>query len=204
MIENTSKSTDAHLAAVTLGLARAGINNGVVEAMESAGQQQILESTDLPTQVSGGDGSDAEFLRLGFTFGEPHKHDPLFRPATLPQGWKKVALDHAMGSAIVDELGRERVSVFYKAAYYDRRADMHLNTVFGYLMQLEYEKASPVLDDSWATPAAVAEAAKGLISRANESIALYEKRTDEYSVKRVVESRETIAWAEALIAQVTS
>lgn len=195
MIENTSqRPNELHVLGVMGGI------TGYVEGMESAGQRQLVESTDLPTHGS----DDPEFERLGFTFGEPHKHDPLFRPATLPQGWKKVALDHAMGSAIVDELGRERVSVFYKAAYYDRRADMHLNTVFGYLMQLEYEKASPVLDDSWATPAAVAEAAKGLISRANESIALYEKRTDEYSVKRVVESRETIAWAEALIAQVTS
>lgn len=195
MIENTSqRPTEFHL------LGAMDDHTGYVEGMESAGQRQLVESTDLPTQGS----SDPEFLRLGFTFGEPHKHDPLFRPATLPEGWKKVAKDHAMGSAIIDELGRERVDVFYKAAYYDRRADMHLNTVYGYVMHLEYEKGTPVLDNSWATPAAVAEAAQGLISRANESIALYEKRTDDYSTKRVAEARETIAWAEALIAQVTS
>jgi hypothetical protein len=195
MIENTSqRPNELHLLGALDGI------TGYVEGMESAGQRQLVESTDLPTQGS----DDPEFLELGFTFGEPHKHDPLFRPATLPEGWKKVALDHAMGSAIVDELGRQRVSVFYKAAYYDRRADMHLTTVYGYVMRLEYEKGAPVLDESWATPEAVAEAAKGLISRANESIALYEKSTDAYATKRVAESRETIAWAEALIARVTS
>jgi hypothetical protein len=200
MIENTSqRPNELHLLGALAGI------TGYVEGMESAGQRQLVESTDLPTQGS----EDPEFQELGFTFGEPYKHDPLFRPATLPEGWKKVALDHAMGSAIVDELGRQRVSVFYKAAYYDRRADMHLTTVYGYLMQLEYEKGSPVLDDSWATPEAVAEAARGMIGREQETVELYRRpkvaaQDPKYAAERLRQCAETIVWAEALIAQVTS
>lgn len=195
MIEDTSKrDNEIHY----LGFTALGAD-GYIGGMERTGQQSLVVSADLPTKSPN---ADEEFEALGFTLGEPHKHDPLFRPATLPAGWRKQAKEHAMGSAVVDELGRERVSVFYKAAFYDRRADMHLNTVYGYVMHLEYEKGTPVLDDSWATPEAVAEAARGMIGNAQESIDLYEKRTDEYSVQRVAECRETIAWAEALIARV--
>lgn len=196
MIENTSNRDPLlhHLGSMSDG------TSDYVEGMESAGQRQLVASCDLPTEGS----DDPEFLALGFTFGEPHKHDPLFRPATLPKGWRKVARDHAMGSAVVDELGRERVSVFYKAAYYDRRADMFLTPVYGYVLHLEYEKGAPVLDDTWATPEAVAASARGILADAEKSIELYGKRTDDYAVKRVIECRKTIAWAEALIAQVTS
>lgn len=196
MIEDTSKrDPNLHLLA-----ALDGGGDDYVTGMESAGQRQLVESTDLPTQGS----DDPAFLALGFTFGEPHKHDPLFRPATLPAGWKKQAKEHAMGSSVVDELGRERVSVFYKAAYYDRRADMHLNTVYGYVMHLEYEKGTPVLDDAWATPEAVTASARGLIADAKQALDLYRGRADDYARKRSAEAEKTIAWAEALIARVSS
>lgn len=44
----------------------------------------------------------------------------------MPDGWKKEPTDHDMWSRIVDEKGRERAMVFYKAAFYDQRADMRL------------------------------------------------------------------------------
>ena len=199
MIENTSERDDkVHF----YGMVAMGSEN-YIEGMEAAGQRQLVNSTDLPTKGS----DDPEFLRLGFTFGEPYPHDPLFRPATLPDGWRKQAKDYAMGSAVVDELGRERVSVFYKAAFYDRRADMHLVTVFGYVMHLEYEKGTPVLDETWATAEAVTKAARGIINRERESIELWSRpdvaaRQDEYAAKRIRESLDSIAWAEALIAEV--
>jgi hypothetical protein len=90
--------------------------------MEAAGQRQLVHSDVLP-KVS----DDAPFLALGFSFGEDV--DDLFRKATLPEGWKREGSSHAMWSYIVDERGIERVGVFYKAAFYDRKADMHVTNV---------------------------------------------------------------------------
>lgn len=179
-------------------------STGYIEGMEAAGQRQLVDSCDLPTKGS----DDPEFLRLGFTFGEPHQDDPMFRPATLPEGWKKQGTDHAMHSKIVDTLGRERVGVFYKAAFYDRRADMRLTTVAGYVMHLLYNDEKPILDDEWATAEAVIEAARGEIKREQESLALWQRpdvvaRNDaKYIADRVAECRRDIAKAEALIAHV--
>jgi len=201
MIENTSgRDPMLHL----LGAMSDG-PSGYIEGMEAAGQRQVLESCDLPTKGS----DDPEFLRLGFTFGEPHQHDPLFRPATLPKGWRRESTDHAMHTTIVDEWGRERVGVFYKAAFYDRRADMHLNTVHGYVSSLLYYGGAPILDEEWATAEAVAEAARGEIARSRETIALYEQpdvaaRSGKYAAERIADARAEIVKAEALIAAVTS
>jgi hypothetical protein len=137
VIENTSNQYGPFDLPILGGSASA------IERMEADGQRQLLESCDLPTEGS----DDPEFLRLGFTFGEPHKADPLFRPATLPKGWKRAGTDHSMHTNIVDELGRERVGVFYKAAFYDRRADMRLATVSSYVSSLLYYGGTPILDD---------------------------------------------------------
>lgn len=202
MIENTSNRDPLlHL----LGAMSDG-SGGYVEGMEAAGQRQLLESCDLPTDTSG---TDEEFLKLGFTFGEPHQHDPLFRPATLPEGWKREGTDHAMHSKILDEFGRERVGVFYKAAFYDRRADMHLNTVFGYVSNALYYGTEPILDDEWATVEAATEAICGYIGREQESIDLWKRpdvseRQQQYAAERVAEAKANIAKAEALLARVTS
>jgi hypothetical protein len=96
-----------------------------ITGMESAGQQQLVNSDRLPVEGS----DDPRLLELGFTFGDPDQDDPLFRPATLPPGWKREGSDHAMHSYLLDERGIRRVNVFYKAAYYDRRADMHIQNV---------------------------------------------------------------------------
>ena len=44
----------------------------------------------------------------------------------MPQGWTRRATDHDMHSEILDEAGKIRISVFYKAAFYDRRAHAEL------------------------------------------------------------------------------
>lgn len=120
--------------------------------MEAAGQRQLVNSDRLPVNTRG---TDAEFEAVGFTFGEPDKNDRLFRPATLPGGWRREGSDHAMWSYIVDELGRRRVAIFYKAAFYDRDAFMHLETPTRYLNSFLWgddPDALPVLDEQWLTP----------------------------------------------------
>lgn len=201
MIENTSQRPSViHL----FGVMSEG-QTGYIEGMESAGQEQLLASCDLPTRGS----NDPEFLKLGFTFGEPHPHDPMFRPATLPEGWRRDGSDHAMWSYIVDQLGRRRVGIFYKAAFYDRSAHMGLSSVSGYISNLAYEGGQPVLDTEWCTPAAVTEAARACIESDHETVELYTRahvveRDGQYAAERVAEARTRISWAEALIARVSA
>lgn len=124
-ITNTSK---VHEEAPMLTLAEAMLfgASGAIERSEAIGQVQLVESTDLPA-----DGSDnPAFASFGVTFGEPHADDPIFRPATLPAGWKKQATDHSMWSKLIDDKGRERAHIFYKAAFYDRSAHINPNRRF--------------------------------------------------------------------------
>ena len=98
----------------------------------------------------------AEFEALGFTFGEPDAGDPMFRPATLPAGWQRKGSDHAMWSYIIDEHGRDRISIFYKAAFYDRDAFMSLVGLGWYVTgAVEYDEGPIIFDDEWAAPEAV-------------------------------------------------
>lgn len=114
-VENTSKRDPAmHL----LGLLVQG-NDGYIMGMERTGQLQLVASTKFPVDRSL---PAEEWEALGFTFSEPDPEDPLFCDATFPEGWAREASDHDMWSYVCDETGARRVAVFYKAAFYDRRA----------------------------------------------------------------------------------
>ena len=126
---NTTR--DMQDTATSLGfLLQAGADGGAsraIEDMEAQGQRELVASTVLPFPGFGD--SDADFEALGFTFGDKVPGDDLFRQATLPEGWTRAGTDHAMHSDVLDERGIARVGVFYKAAFYDRRADMHIINV---------------------------------------------------------------------------
>lgn len=90
---------------------------GGIEAQEAAGQRAMASSfRTLPKEM---DRAIAE--RFGFVFGEDD--DELFVNVTAPEGWAIRPTDHSMHSDIVDGKGRVRGTIFYKAAFYDRRAD---------------------------------------------------------------------------------
>lgn len=97
--------------------------NGFIEASEARGQQELLASDVLPVEMNP---SREAFEAVGFKFGEPVQGDELFLEATLPTGWQRQGSDHSMWTYIVDETGRQRVSIFYKAAFYDRSAFMRI------------------------------------------------------------------------------
>lgn len=157
MIENTA---DRDPALHMLGLL--GGSDAYITGMEAAGQRQVVASSKRPTE-----GSDA-LADLGFTLGEIDPADPLFRDVTLPEGWSKQGSDHDMWSYVVDQHGRRRVGVFYKAAYYDRRADCHVESVGQYLSYTSYEGGAFVLDDEWCTKAAVIEDAPVALAQARK------------------------------------
>jgi hypothetical protein len=139
-IENTSKRDPlVHI----LGAMSDG-GSDYITGMEAAGQRQLVNSTDLPSDAHG---READFVALGFTFGEPHQHDPMFRPATLPEGWTREGSEHAMWSYLVDEKGRQRVGIFYKAAFYDRSAAMSLVHPANRLSNAYYADEAPTSID---------------------------------------------------------
>lgn len=197
--ENTStRPAELH----ALGILSEG-NDAYIGGMEAAGQRQLVASTSLPTALSSG--TDADFEALGFVFGEPDPSDRLFRPATLPEGWSKQGSDHNMWSYVVDELGRRRVAIFYKAAFYDRNADMRLETVYSYARSLSNDSAMPVYDDTWCTREAFAEQVAALHKQLVERIEQAEEFAStggDYWPGRISELRDELAKLKAWAAKV--
>lgn len=117
------KMTMAALAALSQGdIANALVTStpGGIEAQEARGQATLIANEYLPIEMYGI--SRDELTAMGFEFGE--SLDELFIRCKLPPGWKKVATSHSMHSDLVDDRGVIRAGIFYKAAFYDRRADM--------------------------------------------------------------------------------
>lgn len=96
--------------------------DGLVEEQEKRGQTSFVNSDTLPTDVYPAD--KAKLEEWGVVFGDVVEGDPIFTHATLPEGWKKVPTDHDMWSDLVDADGIVRASIFYKAAFYDRSAQI--------------------------------------------------------------------------------
>lgn len=139
--------------------------------MEKRGQQELLDSHVLPTQFLNGKRED--FEALGFTFGPVVYTDPLFQAAVLPPGWSRVAGENSLWIQLVDERGIARVGVFYKAAYYDRNAHMHVIDVGGELATTVIYGDAPPTEESLAiadkfTDAELASFTSHLRKRAEE------------------------------------
>ena len=92
---------------------------GGIEAQEKAGQTTFVANSQLPK-----DCPRKELEALGFKFGADA--DNIFVSVVMPARWKKVATGHSMWSDLLDEKGRKRAGIFYKAAFYDRNAHMRL------------------------------------------------------------------------------
>jgi hypothetical protein len=138
-----TRITPAALAAIAAGDASNALvaaTPGGIEAQEAAGQAMLVASEQLPMEISGATREQLE--AIGFKFGTDV--DELFVTAKLPPGWKKVATDHAMHSDIVDDKGRVRADIFYKAAFYDRRANMHFNARYSENHYAECPEATSV------------------------------------------------------------
>lgn len=91
-----------------------------IEASEARGQEELIASDVLPAK-----GADPAILaRIGIEVLGPVEGDPLFLMVKLPSGWTKRPTSHPMWSELYDHKGRLRAHIFYKAAYYDRKAHM--------------------------------------------------------------------------------
>jgi hypothetical protein len=94
-----------------------------IERQEAAGQSAMAKAADrLPLEINYPHGlTHAQVAEaLGIQFGKTV--DRVFIEATLPDGWKIVPTSHAMWSDLVDDKGRKRAAIFFKAAFYDYNA----------------------------------------------------------------------------------
>lgn len=98
---------------------------GGIEAQEKDGQIEQSFAETLPIDLGE---YRPMFEKLGFIFGKTL--DTLFIEAQFPKGWRKKPTDHSMWTEIVDDQGRKRGMIFYKAAFYDRSAHAHLECRF--------------------------------------------------------------------------
>lgn len=124
--------TPAMLAAEALGFGILAGTPAAIYASEKRGQAELVQSTNMPIDLH----DRTAFERCGFVFGD--KIDDVFQVATLPPGWFRQATDHSMWSKICDDKSRDRVSVFYKAAFYDRRA--HASLILRFRIGSKYEE----------------------------------------------------------------
>lgn len=123
-----------------------GGNPGAIEAQEAQGQQELVESCQLPRNENSGGGrmlpAKEKYESMGIKVApfidkvprfiqdvvRKNDNDELFVTVILPDGWKKEATDHSMWNNLVDDKGYIRASFFYKAAFYDRDAFINFNT----------------------------------------------------------------------------
>lgn len=140
MPENTSERDPiVHL----MGAMSDGGMGDYITGMEKQGQTQLLRSQQMPKEAPW-DALEA----LGFVKGDDA--DDLFVICKLPDGWEREGSDHAMWSYIKDERGIRRVSVFYKAAFYDRSAHAGLvDPGYDAATKVVYGDDEPALPEQW-------------------------------------------------------
>lgn len=103
------------------------VGSKAIENQERRGQQALTQSALLPIKITRG--TREQFEAMGIVF-DSDAADDFFVPVQLPDGWTITATPHPMWSNLRDERGRSRASIFYKAAFYDRSAEMSIQTRF--------------------------------------------------------------------------
>ena len=113
---NTSPGVDTLLANSLLN------KTGSIEQMEARGGAEVAAQRErLPTDRLNREQAE----KIGIQVHEVDENDPIWTRVTLPKGWIIQRTDHDMWNKLVDDQGRERASIFYKAAFYDRSAHMN-------------------------------------------------------------------------------
>ena len=104
------------IAALNGDRVHASMTSDDIEASESAGQKMMIDSTQIPKD------GDWEILK-SWGVSILGDADDLFYNAQLPGGWELRSNGHALNTDLIDDRGRKRAALFYKAAHYDRRAE---------------------------------------------------------------------------------
>lgn len=134
-MKKTVTNTAARDPAIT-PLQMIGDGSRAIEAQEARGQRELINASVLPTK--GTWDSRPTWEAMGIKFGDAVNGDDMFTHVELPAGWSKRATDHSMWSELVDDKGRKRASIFYKAAFYDRSA--HITPVRRFTVERDYDR----------------------------------------------------------------
>lgn len=98
-----------------------GGSPNAIEAQEQRGQEDLVNSKQLPCQYSVDEDSKEFLKRYGISVLRKSIRDPLFYDVILPKNTFIRATEHSMWSELVQSK-KVIASIFYKAAFYDRRA----------------------------------------------------------------------------------
>lgn len=166
--------------------ARGRPQGSFIEDMEARGQQELTSQTSkLPTEGS----KDPAWAKMGVLFGKPVAGDPVFTEVQLPYGWKLKPTDHSMWNNLLDEQGRVRAKMFYKAAFYDRSAHIRLETRY------HVDRENKIADDYDSAQRYVAkDSADGTVLFATEYLERDPKYSPEWSAKEQALRKEAEAW----------
>jgi len=101
-----------------------GSTKGGIEEQEAEGQRWLCDGkTILPKNYH--DCTQKDFEKFGIEIvGD---YDDLFNLVKFPKGWKIEPGESSYWSCLVNDQGKEIAKVFYKAAFYDKRAKIYLN-----------------------------------------------------------------------------
>ncbi len=109
---------------------------GGIEAQEKAGQVAQAKLQTLPLNGTSKPEEREAFEAIGFKFkldrtaAQTQGRGEIFVAVEFPPGWSKRPTDHDMWTELIDDKGRVRGSIFYKAAFYDRSAHVFLRPRF--------------------------------------------------------------------------
>lgn len=104
--------------------------SGAIEAQEARGQRLLITGSFLPTEINPVGGKEA-LEAFGVKFLGPLSDDALFQHVQFPPGWHLKPQKSAYWTELFDEKNRTRGAIFYKAAFYDRRAALHVFCRYG-------------------------------------------------------------------------
>lgn len=157
-----------------------------IEDMETRGQRELTNQTDkLPKEGS----NDPAWAKMGVVFKEEVPGDPVFRFVDLPLGWTLKPTDHSMWNKLLDEQGRERAKMFYKAAFYDRSANIRPSTRF--FVDREYKDEK---DYDGPMRSVAKDGATGAVLFATEWLVKPEDRDTSYYEKQDALFKASEAW----------
>lgn len=143
---NTTEECSRHPESFLLDAMVLGTSNAI-EAQESVGQNEFVRSETLPTKMQryfGGPDPKAVLEAAGVKFLGPVEGDDAFQYVELPPGWEKMPSEHPMWSHLLDDKGRERAAIFYKAAFYDRSSHLSLNCRYSVRQDFEEQRNNGV------------------------------------------------------------
>lgn len=140
--KNTKKDHDDNPVEFLVDALAMGTSNAIMR-QESEGQKALVNSNVLPTEMSSADRAILE--AAGVRFLGTVEGDDLFQYVELPEGWQKKPAPSSFWSDLLDEKGRERAGIFYKAAFYDRKARLSCSRRYRYAPDWEKQNENTAI-----------------------------------------------------------